>query len=61
MIYFCNSGFVSVIYFLGHVLDPMSDVRVLIKRRPSLQLESGRIFEMGELVFYLPEKKTVSI
>jgi len=37
----------------------VSDVRVLGNRKPSLQLESSRIFEMDELVFCLPEKMSI--
>jgi hypothetical protein len=39
----------------------LSEVRALSIAKPGLRLESGRIFEMDELVFCLPEKKRMSI
>jgi hypothetical protein len=44
---------------LDHVA--LSDVRVFINRKLGLRLESGRLCEMDQLVFCLPEKKWMSI
>jgi hypothetical protein len=44
----------SIILFL-------SNVWVIINRKPGLRLESSRIFEMDELAFCLPEKKDIHI
>jgi hypothetical protein len=38
-----------------------SHVRVFTNRKPGLRLESGRIFEMDELVYYLLERKKKAI
>jgi hypothetical protein len=36
----------------------MLDVRMFTNRKPGLRLEFVRLFEMDELVFCLPEKRT---
>jgi hypothetical protein len=48
-------------YRIGIILEPCQTFGRLSIASRALQLESGRLFGMDELVFCLPEKKTMSM